>query len=602
MGYSQSGRHFYSGAKKLLKDFRFPTRHAFRMSTCLFVRLLRLLPGVLLIPSLSLNHASAQDASSAPPSSPQEALQRGRRSTLGMRFVSVPGTTVRFSVWETRVSDWNQFLEAKKYPWTFQPHFKQEANHPVVGVNLQDAIAFCNWLTEKERSEELINPAMSYRLPTPEEWDAAAGLASARKNNLSRTAEDQLQDTQSFVWGMEWPPPAKAANYAEGEIPGYNDGFVYTAPVGQFNPTPEGLYDIAGNVWEWTDKPDMKSLSTGTLRGGSWAYFRRECLVSSYRYSVPAELRMATIGFRVVFDDKQLTAQLLAQQDQANKESLEARINDMRRTEEPDKDAVDALRRKMSGVEKESAPDPSKLTAATTGMPYLNTLGLRLVPLEPASHRLICTTETRVRDLDAWLKATSGTWAKKPPFLLGDKHPAAGVSWKDATAFCAWLTDKERKSLLISEKASYRLPTDVEWSLAAGLKGETGADPAARHLGDKKHFPWPTKSADDWVPQIMSVNLDASTGRIPGFSDNFSYTCDVDKSLPNPLGLFEVGGNVSEWCQDEWPGEPTHRVIRGGSWLIFQRDRLLTSARDHATMDASRADLGFRVVLDLGAP
>jgi formylglycine-generating enzyme required for sulfatase activity len=76
----------------------------------------------------------------------------------------------------------------------------------------------------------------------------------------------------------------------------------------------------------------------------------------------------------------------------------------------------------------------------------------------------------------------------------------------------------------------------------------------------------------------------------------------VDKSLPNSLGLFEVGGNVSEWCQDEWPGVAGHRVIRGGSWLIFERERLLTSARDHAAADSSRADLGFRLVLDLGAP
>ncbi|MFM2169282.1 MAG: hypothetical protein RIS79_3653, partial [Verrucomicrobiota bacterium] len=258
---------------------------------------------------------AAQDGTSKP-----DLMQSGRKSTLGMRFVPVPGTTVLFSVYETRVSDWNAFLKTKKFPWSFQPHFKQEDNHPVVGVNLQDALTFCNWLTEKEREESLINNAQSYRLPTPEEWDAAAGLAAARKGRAF-TAEDKLADSQTFLWGLLWPPPAQSANYAEHEIDGYSDGYEFTAPVGQFKASPEGLYDLAGNVWEWTDKPDLKGISTGTLRGGSWAYFRRECLVSSYRYIVPAEIRMPTVGFRCVFEDKQRTAILLAEQDAANKQT-----------------------------------------------------------------------------------------------------------------------------------------------------------------------------------------------------------------------------------------------------------------------------------------
>ena len=187
-----------------------------------------------------LPRASGQESTADP-------AQSGRKSTLGMRFVAVPGTTVLFSVYEIRVGEWNQFLRAKKYPWTFEPHFKQDDNHPVVGVNLQDAIAFCNWLTEKERDENLLNNAQAYRLPTPEEWDAAAGLAVARKG-VAFTAEDKLADSQTFLWGLLWPPPAKAGNYADHEIEGYTDGYEHTAPVGQFTPTPEGLCDLAGNV------------------------------------------------------------------------------------------------------------------------------------------------------------------------------------------------------------------------------------------------------------------------------------------------------------------------------------------------------------------
>ena len=60
-------------------------------------------------------------------------------------------------------------------------------------------------------------------------------------------------------------------------------------------------------------------------------------------------------------------------------------------------------------------------------------------------------------------------------------------------------------------------------------------------------------------------------------------------------------GNVAEWCEDAWPGTPDARVIRGGSYLGFERDRLLTSAREHAAKANTRNDLGFRIVIDLGS-
>ena len=548
--------------------------------------------------SACLLSARAQEPAAAD-TEPVDPMKAVRRSTLDMRFVAVPGTTVLFSIWETRVKDWNAFLQAKKYPWSFQPHFEQDENHPVVGVNLQDAIAFCNWLTEKERGENLLTNAMSYRLPTPDEWDAAAGLAGARKE-LGASTQERVEDTMAYIWGLTWPPPTKAANYAEQEIDGYSDGYDFTAPVGQFTPTAEGLFDLAGNVWEWTDKPEMKSIPTGTLRGGCWAYFRRESLTSAYRYVVPADMRMPTIGFRCVFDDKHRTAMLLNEVATSRQKSIDDRLREMRGTTDMDKD-VEALRQKMAGTSAGGSnylPDASKLTPATPGTSYLNTLGLRLVPLTPDSKVLICTTETAVRDYEAFLKETRIAW-KKPSHLLGDTQAAANMSWEDAKAFCVWLTEKERKLALLGANAVYRLPTDLEWSQAAGLKGETGADPAERHLGNKDHFPWPTKSAEEWTPPVMSVNLDSVGGRIPGFSDTYPYTAPVDKSTPNELGLREMGGNVAEWNEDAWPGSPEERVTRGGSYLRFERDRLLTSAREHAPKTSTRNDLGFRIAIDL---
>jgi formylglycine-generating enzyme required for sulfatase activity len=95
----------------------------------------------------------------------------------------------------------------------------------------------------------------------------------------------------------------------------------------------------------------------------------------------------------------------------------------------------------------------------------------------------------------------------------------------------------------------------------------------------------------------MSVNLDAT--RVPGFSDSDSYTAPVDKSTANALGLHQMGGNVAEWIEDAWPSAADQRVVRGGSWLMYERDRLLTSAREHLPKSSSRADLGFRLVVEL---
>lgn len=521
-------------------------------------------------------------------------------SSLGTRFVSVPGTSVQVAVWETRLSEWHEFLRQSKHPWSFQTHFEQTPEHPVVGVNLQDAVAFCNWLTEAEREKKLIDRSQSYRLPTPEEWDAAVGLARGRKK-AGLTAEDRLMDDRIFPWGVEWPPPVKTANFAEGEIPGYSDGYSYTAPVGSFSPSPAGLYDLAGNAWEWTQSMEIRAMPTGILRGGSWAYFRAECLTAGYQYTVPADLRASTTGFRCVFEDKHRTASLLAAAEAELNREVENRMKSMAENRKVDASAIEELRKKMQGKGDDGTlPDPASLKpAAADGSSFLNALGMRFVPLPGQAGLFICTTETSTRDFETWLNDSGRNWNSKPSFLLGGNHPAAGVSWDDAVAFCAWLTERDRASKLIPATASYRLLSDLEWSLAAGLKVEPGTDPATRHLSDRTHYPWTTKP-DDWTPPMQAANLDAT--KIPGTADSYSYTSPVNSSTPNALGLHELGGNVSEWCADAWPNAPEERVIRGGSWLSFDKDLLLTSARSHAFKNSTRADLGFRCALDLQSP
>jgi len=216
-------------------------------------------------------------------------------NSLGMKFV--PLADVRISVWETRVQDYEAFSRASGRH--YEPaDFQQAPTHPVVKVNWFDAMAFCKWLTDKERDENLLEDRQSYRLPTDREWSLAVGLAN--ESGATPQARDGKIKNE-FPWGKQWPPPAGAGNYLVGA--GQRRGT--TMPVGSFKANALGLYDLGGNVWEWC-ADTYKGGSSGTgrdwgvLRGGSWATSNRLEMQSSYRNVVDRNERDVIYGFRCV--------------------------------------------------------------------------------------------------------------------------------------------------------------------------------------------------------------------------------------------------------------------------------------------------------------
>lgn len=104
------------------------------------------------------------------------------RNSLGMKFAPVPGTevplvlpTVLFSVWDTRLQDYEAFATATGRSWD-KPSISQGPDHPAVNVSWNDAQAFANWLTEKERRDGTLTAGQHYRLPADREWSVAVGL------------------------------------------------------------------------------------------------------------------------------------------------------------------------------------------------------------------------------------------------------------------------------------------------------------------------------------------------------------------------------------------------------------------------------------------
>jgi len=214
-------------------------------------------------------------------------------NSLGMKFV--PVSDIRMSMWETRVQDYEAFCYATNRHFD-PPDFAQSPAHPVVKVNWFDAMAFCKWLTEKERDENLIEDRQSYRLPTDKEWSLAVGLQN-ESGTTPQARDGKIKN--EFPWGKQWPPPAIAGNYGIPQKRGT------TMPVGSFKANSSGLFDLGGNVWEWC-ADTYKGGSSGTgrdwgvLRGGSWATTNRLEMQSSYRNVVDRNERDVIYGFRCV--------------------------------------------------------------------------------------------------------------------------------------------------------------------------------------------------------------------------------------------------------------------------------------------------------------
>ena len=274
---------------------------------------------------------------------------------------------------------------------------------------------------------------------------------------------------------------------------------------------------------------------------------------------------------------------------------------------------------------------------ATKDAPFENSLGMRFVPL-PGRDALMSVWDTRVKDFRAYAQASgyrqqggiyvfkviktkdgkghtttfeleAGASWEKPGFPQTAAHPVVGVSWEEAKAFCGWLTAKERGEGKIGKGQEYRLPTDEEWSEAVG-----GA-----------RYPW----GNQWPPSTMAGNYCDTAlvstfpgkgwSQVPG-NDGYAHTSPVGTYRPNRLGLYDMGGNVWQWCEDwyrasmnerevleKFPllkddgGGKICRVVRGGSWYNNVPESLLSSYRNRGNPDIRDSFYGFRCILG-GSP
>lgn len=177
---------------------------------------------------------------------------------------------------------------------------ENEDSHPVSCVSWNDAKAFADWLTREN--------GKPYRMPTEAEWEYAARGGTQTRNYWGDGKDDAC--TYANV-GDRTPLPGRSTWNNKHEC---TDGYAFVAPVGRFQPNAFGLYDIIGNVCEWTqdwygknyystsprNNPEGPSSGSDRVyRGGSWDYVAKYCR-SAYRLAYDPGDRHNRLGFRLL--------------------------------------------------------------------------------------------------------------------------------------------------------------------------------------------------------------------------------------------------------------------------------------------------------------
>jgi formylglycine-generating enzyme required for sulfatase activity len=196
-----------------------------------------------------------------------------------------------------------------------------------------------------------------------------------------------------------------------------------------------------------------------------------------------------------------------------------------------------------------------------------------------------------------WKKETGREWKtdrsknwRNPTFMQDNDHPVSCVSWKDANEFIKWLNKKNNinspqppLNLRGGERGLYRLPTEAEWEYAARSGGKEVRWAGTNNESELLDYAWFNKNSG-------------------------SKTHPVGQKKPNELGLYDMAGNVWEWCSD-WFDEKYYsnsprdnpkgadngmHVLRGGSWYNAPR-RLRTTVRAEREPEKRADGSGFRL-------
>jgi len=438
-------------------------------------------------------------------------------------------------------------------------------DHPIVGISWNDATAYAQWLSQETGA--------NYRLPTEAEWEYAARGGTQTEYWWGNTASHDYEN-----YGKD--------QCCDGFIQG-RDQWFYTSPVGMMQANPFGLYDMLGNVLEWTqdrydanyyansptDNPTgAKEGNLRVIRGGAWSATPFD-LRSAVRYSRPPSYHHDYLGFRLTRADPPPFYRFT-----------------------PLKAPVPSPQ--MIAFENEVSFQMGSEQGNDNEKPVHTVI---LSPFEIGRY------EVTVGEFRQFVEATGYIGEKpmgevgckgfmQPDFEQQDNQPVACITWNDAQAYIDWLNTRLPAS---DNPNPYRLPTEAEWEYAA--RG-----------GAQTNYWW----GDEASHEYANYGKDECCDALAEGKDQWLNTSPVGAFDANLFGLHDTAGNVYEWTQDWYdvnyyansPAQNpkgartgTQRVIRGGSWFSFP-STLRSASRFGFDLSDRYSDVGFRLTRTLPRP
>jgi formylglycine-generating enzyme required for sulfatase activity len=410
-------------------------------------------------------------------------------------------------------------------------------NYPIYYVNWYDAVEYCNRLSQKEGLTSAYQGigynticdfnASGYRLPTEAEWEYAARGGNKDAIPYEYSGGNSLDEVAWYG--------------------GNSDDRIH--PVGTKQPNSLGLCDMSGNLWEWcwdwygrsymggaqTNPTGPSSGRYRIIRGGGWEFSAARLRSATREYTDPSN-RIGELGFRVV---RPQLAGLPVTGDAGQKAVAPAPTENISAAMAP----VEGGTFQMGSDNGDD--DERPVHTVTVGSFYMG------------------RTEVTQEEWAALM-------GNNKSHFRGNNLPVENITWEEAVEYCNRLSLKEGLTLAYRgseddiicdfNATGYRLPTEAEWEYAArgGNKGPMTWEYAGGNRIDE--VAWYDRNSGD-------------------------RTHPVGTKQPNRLGIYDMSGNVGEWCWDWYgsysggsqtdptgPSSGTLRVCRGGDWYSRAAD------------------------------
>lgn len=521
---------------------------------------------------------------------------------------------------------WNTIYDPKlgKY---YEDHYfsdKHYNDYPVVNVSRQGAELYCQWLqaeTEQVAIEKNISFIRTYALPDDQEWGYAA---QGGKGNVD------------YPWGgpyvrnpygiylanicLQKSPdklePSRNVEYTAAGLAA-KDPKVLTASVISFTANAYGLYHMSGNVAEFVTDRQTKRL---LLKGGSWNGSLEEARID------PAGQAKGTgaspyNGFRIMIHETD-PRMIFSHQDAKDTDFVFPKPT---KTEVKEHQA-----RKQKMIRQLLSFQKDKYIFIPMGSCFYQKQAVSAQAFYMYATE-VTNAEYKTFVMDLWINGKKEAFLKHIPdqkqwtkkidnkFLevmehmyfshpAYDDYPVVNVSREDAEAYCVWLTTEANKQQAAEGKAlinDLRLPSDVEWALAASNKKnhvkyanglDSLTDAKGKYTANYSGVSY-SKASYDSLKDIYLFRINKGE---PGFiSDGAFYTSTIKSYAPNLYGIYNMAGNASEmvYLWDTGTNKAKGFGTKGGNWFSTDHFLEVDAAQEFKHPEKPSPLVGFRPVV-----